>query len=117
MPVEVSGQIVYNPDTKDDEDNYRIICKTLNIDEEGSGTLEEDIETLRQNITDAIVEEFHVSPEEVKLTGYRLSMNFEVRGPEEPVNHSLDEFDHTKKKDTKTKEKDTPEDPEDPDQE
>lgn len=90
MPVEVSGQIVYNPDSKDDE--YKIVCKQLEIENEGSGTIEEDIETLRNEITKAIVEEFHVSPEEVRLTGYRMSMNFEISGP---VNHTLDQFAET----------------------
>lgn len=87
MPVEISGQIIYNPDAKDEE--YKIVCKSLDIEEEGSGTLEDDIETLRQEITDAIVEEFKVSPEEVKLTGYRMTMSFEISGP---VNHTLDKF-------------------------
>jgi hypothetical protein len=94
MPVEVSGNIIYNPDAKDDK--YKIICKSLDIEEEGSGTIEDDIETLRQRITDAIVEEFKVSPEEVKLTGYRMTMNFEISGP---VNYTLDKFNKKKEED------------------
>lgn len=41
MPVEVSGQIVYNPDSKDDE--YKIVCKQLEIENEESGTVANDV--------------------------------------------------------------------------
>lgn len=86
MPVDVSGRIVYNPDA---DQEYTLTCKQLDISEEGTGTIEDDIETLREKVTAAIVDEFHVSPEAVSITGYSLSLAFSIQGP---VNHTLDKF-------------------------
>jgi hypothetical protein len=86
MPVDVKGTIKFNPEA---EQEYTIACPQLGITEEGSGTIEEDIEDLRERVTKAISEEFHVAPESVQITGYTMSLNFEVTGP---VNHTLDKF-------------------------
>lgn len=86
MPVDVKGRIVYNPDA---EQEYTIDCKQLSISEEGSGTIEDDIEDLRERVTEAITKEFHVAPAAIEITGYTLSMNFSIEGP---VNHTLDNF-------------------------
>jgi hypothetical protein len=86
MPVDVSGRIVYNPDA---DQEYMITCKQLGISEEGSGTIEEDIESLREKVSAAISEEFHVSPEAVSIAGYSLNLTFTIEGP---VNHTLDRF-------------------------
>jgi hypothetical protein len=94
MPVDVSGRIVYNPDA---DQEYTLSCKQLNISEEGSGTIEEDIETLREKVTASIVDEFHVAPESVSITGYSLNIAFSIEGP---VNHTLDNFG-TKEKEGK----------------
>jgi phosphosulfolactate synthase (CoM biosynthesis protein A) len=87
MPVDVSGKIVYNPDA---DDEYTLQCKQLGITESGTGTIEDDIETLREKVTNAIAEEFKVSPEAVSISGYSLNLIFSVQGP---VNHTLDTFD------------------------
>jgi hypothetical protein len=86
MPVDVKGQIVYNPEA---DDEYTIKCKQLDIEQSGSGVLEEDIESLREGVTKAISDEFKVSPEEVRIDGYSMNINFTIRGP---VNHTLSKF-------------------------
>jgi hypothetical protein len=86
MPVEVKGRIVYNPDA---DTEYKIDCKQLSIDEEGSGSIEEDIEDLLERVTKAIAEEFHVSPLAITITGYTMSLNFSIKGP---INHTPDKF-------------------------
>lgn len=87
MPVDVSGRIVYNPEA---DSEYTLQCKQLGISEDGTGTIEEDIETLRGKVVSAISEEFHVSPESVSIAGYSLNMVFTIQGP---VNHTLDHFE------------------------
>lgn len=87
MPVDVKGRVVYNPENEDQE--YLIDCKQLGISEDGSGTLEDDIEDLRSRVEAAIVEEFHVSPKAVQITGYTLTLSFSIEGA---VNKTLDEF-------------------------
>jgi hypothetical protein len=96
MPVEVKGRVVFNPENEDQ--NYTIDCKQLGISEEGSGSIEEDIEDLRSRIERAIEEEFHVEPKLIQLTGYTMSMSFSIEGP---INKTLDEF--TKKDGEKDK--------------
>jgi poly(3-hydroxybutyrate) depolymerase len=86
MPVDVKGRIVYNPEA---EEEYKLDCKQLGIEKEATGTLEDDIEELRQKVTDAIVEEFHVEPAAVQITGYSMSLNFSIEGP---INKTLDDF-------------------------
>jgi hypothetical protein len=86
MPVDVKGTIKFNPEA---EQEYAIACPQLGITEEGSGTIEKDIEYLRERVTKAISEEFHVAPESVQITGYTMSLHFEVTGP---VYHTLDKF-------------------------
>lgn len=86
MPVEVKGRIVYNPEA---DQEYVLDCKQLDISEEGSGTIENDIEDLRERVTRAISEEFHVAPASIGITGYVLSLNFSITGPRD---HTLDKF-------------------------
>lgn len=86
MPVDVKGNVRYNPEA---DKEYTIDCKQLGISEDGSGVIEDDIENLRERVTTKISEEFHVAPESVQITGYNLSLNFEVTGP---TNHTLDKF-------------------------
>lgn len=93
MPVDVKGRVVYNPDDK--EQPFTIDCKQLGISEEGTGTLETDIETLRDLIDKAIREEFHLKElETVQVTGYTLSLNVSIEGA---VNKTLDQFQGDKK--------------------
>jgi hypothetical protein len=88
MPVDVKGRVIYNPDDKEQE--YTIDCKQLGISEEGTGTLEDDIETLRDLIDKAIREEFHLKElETVQVTGYTLSLNVSIEGT---INKTLDQF-------------------------
>lgn len=86
MPVDVKGRIVYNPDA---EPEYSLDCKQLGISESASGSIEEDIEDLRERVTNAISEEFHVAPSAITITGYSMSLNFSIEGP---TNHTLDKF-------------------------
>jgi hypothetical protein len=86
MPVDVKGRVVFNPDA---DDEYTIDCKQLGISKSGDGTIEEDIETLRELVTKAICEEFKVEPAAVAITGYVMSLNFSIEGP---INRTLDEF-------------------------
>jgi len=86
MPVDVSGRIVYNPEA---DKEYSLECKQLGISDEGTGTIENDIETLRDEVIAQIAKEFHVSPESVNITGYVLSLKFSIEGPR---NHTLDKF-------------------------
>jgi argininosuccinate synthase len=92
MPVDVKGRIVYNPDN---EQEYSIDCKQLSISDEGSGSIEDDIEDLRERVTKAISEEFHVAPSAITITGYVMSLNFSIEGP---TNHTLDKFCEEKDK-------------------
>lgn len=94
MPVDVKGRVVYNPDDK--EQKYTIDCKQLGISEEGTGTLEDDIETLRDLIDKAIREEFHLKElETVQVTGYILSLNVSIEGT---IHKTLDKFEGEKQK-------------------
>lgn len=86
MPVDVRGRVVYN---KEADREFTIDCKQLDISEEGSGSIEEDIETLREKVTSAIAKEFKVSSAAVSITSYSMSINFSIEGP---VNHTLDKF-------------------------
>lgn len=86
MPVDVRGKITYNPDAKGSA--YMMECAQLGISEPASGSLEEDIEELRDRIVKAMAEEFSV-PEAVQMTGYSMNMNFTIEGP---INHTLDNF-------------------------
>ena len=92
MPVDVRGRIVYNPSAKDGD--YRIECPQLGISIEGSGTIEDDIETLRQEIEEKIQEEFKCDPSIVQMTGYSMGLAFSIEGP---TNCTLDQF--TRKED------------------
>lgn len=94
MPVDVKGRIVFNPDN---DQEYTLDCKQLAISEEGSGTIEDDIEDLRERVTNAISEEFHVAPSAITITGYVMSLNFSIEGP---VNHTLDKFGKEKDQET-----------------
>lgn len=87
MPVDVRGSLSYNPDSKGCE--YIIACPQLGIEEDGTGTIEDDIERLRELVNAAIVKEFNVEPKAVSITGYRLGMDFSIEGA---VNRTLDEF-------------------------
>jgi hypothetical protein len=94
MPVDVKGRVVFNPDDKEQE--YTIDCKQLGISEEGTGTLETDIETLRELIDKAIREEFHLKElDKVQITGYTLSLNVSIEGA---INKTLDQFQGKKEK-------------------
>lgn len=86
MPVDVKGRIVFNPDA---EQEYTIDCKQLGISQDGSGTIEQDIENLRERVTKSISEEFKVAPSSINITSYVMSLNFSIEGP---VNHTLDKF-------------------------
>ncbi len=87
MPVDVKGRIVYNPGAKGGD--YRIECPQLGISIEGSGTIEDDIETLRQEIESKIQEEFKCDPSAIQMTGYSMGISFSVEGP---TNRTLDQF-------------------------
>jgi hypothetical protein len=89
MPVDVRGRVSYDPNVKNNEPEYTLDCKQLGIEEDGSGDIETDIETLRHFIEYAIVKEFKVEPKAVQITGYTLSLNFSIEGA---INRSLDEF-------------------------
>lgn len=94
MPVDVKGRIVYNPGAKDGD--YRIECPQLGISIEGSGTIEDDIETLWQEIEEKVHDEFKCDPSTVQMTGYSMGLSFSIEGP---TNHTLDQF--TKKENQK----------------
>jgi len=87
MPVDVKGKIVYNPGAKDGD--YRIECPQLGISIEGSGTIEDDIETLREEIDSKIQKEFKCNPSAVQVIGYTLGLSFSIEGP---TNRTLDQF-------------------------
>ena len=87
MPVEVKGRVVYNQDNEDQE--YLIDCKQLGISEDGTGTIEDDVERLRLMIEQAIAEEFHVAPKAGQIIGYTLNLSFSIEGA---INKTLDEF-------------------------
>ena len=84
IPVDATGRIAYNPES---DDEYTVECKQLGIRIEGTGTIENDIETLREKITESISNEFHVAPE-VVMTKYAITLTFSIKGP---INHTLDE--------------------------
>lgn len=86
MPVDVKGRIIYNPES---DQEYTLDCKQLAISEEASGTIEDDIEELRQKVTTAISEEFHIAPSTINITGYVMSLSFSIEGP---TNHTLSDF-------------------------
>lgn len=87
MPVDVKGRISFNPEA---DQEYTLDCKQLGISEEGSGTIEEDIEDLRSRIESAIKEEFHLDKiRAVQIENYTLSLSFSIEGA---INKTLDEF-------------------------
>lgn len=87
MPVAVKGKISFNPGAKGGD--YNLSCDQLGIDLEGSGDIEQDIEALREKITEKIAEEFKVEPSAVQIESYTLSLNFDIEGP---VNRTLSSF-------------------------
>lgn len=93
MPVDVKGKVSYNPDSKGAA--YMLDCPQLGISQDGSGDIEEDIETLRVEIEKKIMEEFHQKPRTVQITGYTLSLGFSIEGS---LNKSLDDFADVKQK-------------------
>ena len=86
MPVDVKGRIVYSPEA---DQEYTLDCKQLDISEEASGSIESDIEDLRQKVISAISEEFHIAPSTINITGYVMTLNFSIEGP---TNHTLSDF-------------------------
>lgn len=86
MPVDVKARITYDRDAKKE---YSLDCKQLGIEGEASGSIEEDIEDLRERVTNAISEEFHVAPSAITVTNYVMSMTFSIEGP---INQTLDKF-------------------------
>jgi hypothetical protein len=99
MPVDVRGTIAYS---KDAEDPYTIKCKQLGIEVLGTGAIEDDIEDLRERVTQKIAEEFKVSPSAVEITGYSMNLNFSIEGP---INKTLDQFQGPEKEEVKITEK------------
>ena len=88
IPVDVKGQIKYNPGVKDHPD-YMIVCPQLGISMDGFGDIEKMIKTLREQVTRAITDEFKVAPSTVQITAYSMGLNFSIEGP---TNHTLDKF-------------------------
>jgi hypothetical protein len=86
MPVDVKARITYDRDAKQE---FSLDCKQLGIEGEASGSIETDIEDLRERVTKAISEEFHVAPSSITITNYVMSMTFSIEGP---TNHTLDKF-------------------------
>ena len=91
MPVDVKARITYDRDAKQE---FSLDCKQLGIEGEASGSIEADIEDLRERVTSAISEEFHVAPSSITIVNYIMSMTFSIEGP---INQTLDKF--TKKSD------------------
>ncbi len=84
MPAKFKAKIAC-----DEDGEYSISCKQLDISEEGSGDIEEMMDNITERIRASVAEEFRNMPRAVTLTSYSMSLNYTVVGP---VNRSLEEF-------------------------
>lgn len=84
MPAKFKAKIAC-----DEDGEYTISCKQLDISEEGSGDIEEMMDNITERIREKVAEEFRNMPRAVTLTGYSMNLNYTVVGP---VNRSLEEF-------------------------
>ncbi len=73
----------------DEDGEYTVGCRQLDISEEGSGDIEEMMTNITERIREKVAEEFRNMPRAVTLTSYSMSLNYSVVGP---VNRSLEEF-------------------------
>jgi hypothetical protein len=89
MSIAVKGSIRFKQDSKPSDCPWKIACKPLDIEVDGSGNIDEMIETLTDKVREKLQEEFRTSPRSVMIVGYSISCDFEVIGP---VNHALADF-------------------------
>lgn len=84
MPAKFKAKIAC-----DEDGEYTISCKQLDISQEGSGDIEEMMTKITEAIREKVAEEFRNMPRAITLTSYSMSLNYSVVGP---VNRSLEEF-------------------------